>query len=142
MAEKPSRRFMRLQWKLHRLAWDLSGGRLGRRVLGMPVLELETTGHKTGQARRILISYVQTPDGPALAGTNAGADHDPAWIRNLRADPRGRVRESGKWRQVEARFLDGEEATRVWELFLGHEGYGGYQEMTERPIPLVVLESV
>lgn len=64
---------MRFQWKLHRLAWDLSGGRLGRRVLGMPVLEMETTGHKTGRPRSILISYVETPDGPVVAGTNAGA---------------------------------------------------------------------
>ncbi len=141
MLERPSRRFMRFQWKLHRLAWNLSGGRLGRRVLGMPVLELETTGHKTGRPRSILISYVETPDGPVLAGTNAGADHDPAWIGNLRAHPQARVRESGDWRDVEARFLDGEEATRVWELFLRHEGYGDYQEMTGRPIPLVVLES-
>lgn len=131
---------MRFQWKLHRLAWDLSGGRLGRRVLGMPVLELETTGNKTGRPRSILISYVETPDGPVLAGTNAGADHDPAWIRNLRADPRARVRESGAWRDVQARFLEGEEASRVWELFLRHEGYGQYQEMIGRPIPLVVLE--
>lgn len=141
MPEQPSRRFMRFQWKLHRLAWDLSGGRLGRRVLGMPVLELETTGHKTGQPRRILISYVQTPDGPVLAGTNAGADHDPAWIRNLRATPKAWVREAGEWRDVRARFLEGEEASRAWELFLRHEGYGDYEEMTGRQIPLVVLES-
>ncbi|MFP3880850.1 MAG: nitroreductase/quinone reductase family protein [Actinomycetota bacterium] len=142
MPEQPSRSLMRLQWKLHRLAWDLSGGRLGRRVLGMPVLELETTGHKTGQSRRILISYVETPEGPALAGTNAGADHDPAWIRNLRANPKARVREAGVWRDARARFPEGDDATRVWELFLRHEGYGDYQEMTARPIPLVILEPV
>ncbi len=105
------------------------------------LLELETTGHKTGRLRSILISYVETPDGHVLAGTNGGADHDPAWIRNLRAHPQARVRESRDWRDVEARFLDGEEATQVWELFLRHEGYGDYQEMTGRPIPLVVLES-
>lgn len=142
MPEQPSRRLLRLQWKIHRLAWNLSGGRLGRRVLGMPVLELETIGHKSGQPRGILISYVQTPDGPALAGSNAGADHDPAWIRNLRVNPRARVRENGAWREVRARFLEGEDATRVWQLFLSYGGYGDYQEMTGRPIPLVVLEPV
>lgn len=140
MPEQPSRRLMRMQWTLHRLVWDLSGGRIGRRVLGMPVLELVTTGHKTGQERSILISYVPTPAGPALAGTNAGADHDPAWVRNLRAEPRAKVREGGDWRDVSARFLEGDEADEAWERFTDHRGYGEYREMTDRAIPLVALE--
>lgn len=131
---------MRVQWKLHRLVWDLSRGRIGRRVLGMPVLELVTTGHKTGEERSILISYVETPAGHAIAGTNAGADHDPAWIRNLRVEPRAKVREAGEWRDVRARFLEGAEAEEAWEQFTDHRGYGEYRGMTDRAIPLVVLE--
>ncbi len=30
---------------------------------------------------------------------------------------------------------------QLWEMFLRDEGYGDYQEMTGRPISLVVLES-
>lgn len=129
-----------MQWKLHRLAWNLTRGRIGRRVLGMPVLELVTTGHKTGEERSILISYVETPAGPAVAGTNAGADHDPAWIRNLRAEPWAKVREAGEWRDVRARFLEGAEAEGAWARFTDHRGYGEYREMTDRAIPLVALE--
>ena len=108
---------MRFQWKAHRVVWNLTGGRLGRRAVGMPILELVTTGHKSGNPRSILISYVQTPSGPAIAGTNAGVDYDPAWIRNLRADPAARVREKGEWREVHARFLDGDEWEEAWERF-------------------------
>jgi deazaflavin-dependent oxidoreductase (nitroreductase family) len=134
---------MRMQWRLHRLVWRLSGGRLGRRVLGMPVLELVTVGHRSGQQRRVLLSYVPTESGPALAGSNAGAQQDPAWARNLRARPEARVREAGEWRDVRARFLDGEEYQQVWELFAAaSDAYPSYRQITGRPIPLVVLEAV
>lgn len=134
---------MRFQWRFHRLAWDLSGGRLGRRVLGMPVLELVTIGHKSGKERSILISYVETPHGPALAGTNAGAPTEPAWIRNLRANPEARTMRAGTWTDVRARFLEGDDYNRVWVEFLeADDAYADYQNMLDRPIPLVVLEEV
>ncbi|MCP4968013.1 MAG: nitroreductase family deazaflavin-dependent oxidoreductase [bacterium] len=45
----------------------------------MPVSELETIGWKSGQQRRILITYVDSGGAPAIVGTNAGRDVDPAW---------------------------------------------------------------
>jgi deazaflavin-dependent oxidoreductase (nitroreductase family) len=132
---------MRFQWGLHRLVWRLTGGRLGRRVVGMPVIELVTTGYRSGQPRRILITYVVTRDGPVLAGTNAGADRDPAWIQNLRADPAARMRQAGTWKHVRARFLEGEDYDRVWRQFVeASDSYAGYRRMLDRHIPLVVLE--
>jgi deazaflavin-dependent oxidoreductase (nitroreductase family) len=133
---------MRFQWRVHKLLWNLSGGRLGTRAIGMPVLELVTTGHRSGEPRSILISYVPMPAGPAIAGTNAGADRDPAWVKNLRVDPKARVREDGKWREVNARFTEGPEWDAAWDLFLDHSGYADYQRMLTRHIPIVVLEDV
>jgi deazaflavin-dependent oxidoreductase (nitroreductase family) len=133
---------MRFQWKAHKLVWNLSGGRLGRRAIGMPVLEVVTTGHRTGRPRSILISYVLTPEGPAMAGTNAGLDRDPAWVQNLRANPEARVRERGEWRDVRARFVEGPEWDDVWDRFREHAGYADYERMVTRPIPIVVLEDV
>lgn len=134
---------MRLQWGLHRLLWSISGGRLGRRAVGMPVLELVTTGRKSGQPRSILITYVDTPEGPVLAGTNAGVETDPAWVKNLRADPEAKMRVSGEWRTVRARFLEGEEYGSVWQQFVeADDGYRDYERMLERTTPLVVLEAI
>lgn len=133
---------MRLQWSLHRLAWSLSGGRLGRTAIGMPVLELVSTGHRSGLQRSILITYVSTPGGPAIAGTNAGLSRDPAWVRNLRANPRARVREKGRWQDVKARFVEGNEWQETWDRFREHTGYADYERMLDRPIPIVVLENV
>ena len=133
---------MRLQWRLHRLIWDMSGGRLGRRVRGMPVLELVTTGYRSGESRSILITYLPTDAGPALAGTNAGLEQDPAWVKNLRATPRARMRRDGAWSDVEVGFLEGAEWARVWGRFRQERGYSDYEEILERPIPIVVLRSV
>ncbi len=106
----------------------------------MPVLELVTTGHKSGARRSILINYVEVPTGPVIAGTNAGAGHDPAWILNLRATPAARVRMDGEWRDVRARFLDGEEWEQTWQRFTDHAGYADYRQVAGRAIPLVALE--
>lgn len=133
---------MRFQWMAHRLIWDLSGGRLGRRVIGMPVLELVTEGHRSGQERSILITYVETPDGPALAGSNAGANSDPAWVKNLRENPEARIRRGGEWQQVRARFPEAEERADIWGRFIeADDGYAEYQEMVSREIPIIVLET-
>lgn len=132
---------MRLQWQMHKLVWNLSGGRLGTRVMGMPVLELVTVGHRSGQERSILITYLPGDSGPVIAGTNAGAPHDPAWAKNLRAEPRARVREGGAWRHVRARFLEGEEHDRMWQQFVdSSDAYAAYRNMVDRPIPLVALD--
>lgn len=142
MDRPPPRLWMRLQWRAHKLVWNLTGGRLGRRAVGMPVLELVTTGHRSGRPRSILISYLPTTDGPAIAGTNAGADRDPAWVKNLRARPEARVRERGDWREVRARFAEGVEWDNVWARFCEHAGYLEYEKLLTRPIPIVVLEEV
>ena len=123
------------------MLWDLSGGRLGTTAIGMPVLELVTKGNKSGLERRVLITYVETDSGPALAGTNAGSPNDPAWVRNLRATPDARIRRLGKWQNVTARWWIDAERDRVWSLFLeADDGYEAYEQMLERPIPIAVLE--
>ncbi len=133
---------MRVVWKLHKLVWRASGGRLGRRMGGMPTLELTTTGHKFGERRTILIWYLDTGSGPAIVGTNAGASSDPAWVKNLRADPRGEVMIDGGRRPIVARFLDGDEHRMLWDRFKqANDAYAGYETMvTGRGIPIVVLE--
>jgi deazaflavin-dependent oxidoreductase (nitroreductase family) len=111
-------------------------------AIGMPVLELVTTGRKTGRPRSILITYVDTPSGPAVAGTNAGAPTDPAWVKNLRVDPRAQVRIGGRWWEAEGRFVEGPEWQEIWERFREHTGYADYERMLARSIPIVVLEAV
>jgi deazaflavin-dependent oxidoreductase (nitroreductase family) len=142
MAES-NRQWMRFQWRMHKLIWNLSGGRLGRRVIGMPVLELVTIGHKSGQERQILITYVGSDDAPMIVGTNAGRDVDPAWVRNLRANPQARMRLGGQWREVEAHEPDGVEYAAAWDQAMAASpGYAAYAKELTRPIPIFRLDAV
>ena len=110
-----NRTVMRLQWRLHKALWNASGGRLGRRVIGMPVVEVVTVGRKSGVERQILITYVDDGGYPTIIGTNAGRDTDPAWVLNLRARPRATARWGGRWHEVTAVELDGETWERAWK---------------------------
>ncbi len=139
MAES-NRTMMRFQWRAHKLIWNLSGGLLGRRVVGMPVLELVTIGRKSGVERTILITYVDSGGTPAIVGTNAGRDSDPAWVHNLRANPEARARWSGRWRKVVAEELEGEARDAAWAAAVDlNSGYTDYLEGMTRPVPIMRL---
>lgn len=137
-----NRNKIRLQWKMHKLIWKLSAGRLGRSVTGMPVLELITIGHKSGQERQILITYIDSDGAPAIIGTNAGRDSDPAWVKNLRARPEARARWDGKWRNVRAVELDGSAHTAAWDMAVAiNQGYADYKKSLTRAVPIMRLET-
>jgi F420H(2)-dependent quinone reductase len=137
----PNRANMRRQWKAHKFIWKISGGRLGQRVVGLPVLELVTQGSRSGQDRSILITYIDDPRGLAIIGTNAGLDIDPAWVKNLRAQPNARIRVNRQWTDVVAREVSGDEHARVWATATAASpGYNGYLETLTRPVPILRLE--
>jgi deazaflavin-dependent oxidoreductase (nitroreductase family) len=110
-----NRTAVRLVWRTHKLVWNATGGRLGRKLGGMPILELVTTGRKSGEPRQILINYIEHDGSPVAIETNAGRDADPAWVLNLRTRPNARARWDGTWRDVTARELTGVEHSQGWE---------------------------
>ena len=137
MAES-NRRKMRLQWRMHKFIWNGSGGHLGRTVIGMPVVELETIGWKSGEPRQVLITYVDSDGAPAVVGTNAGRDADPGWVKNLRANPDARARWEGQWHDVVGVELERGDHQAAWDAAVA--GYGDYLETLTRPIPIVRLD--
>jgi deazaflavin-dependent oxidoreductase (nitroreductase family) len=131
---------MRWMWRGHRFWWRVSGGRIGGRVRGLPVLELTTTGRRSRGPRTVLLSYVARPDGFGVIASNAGSDRDPAWWLNLQATPAGRVRTAGERAAVEPVVLEGAERAEVWEAAVrANPDYAGYAARTRRPIPVVLL---
>lgn len=142
MAES-NRTMMRLQWRLHRWVWNATGGRLGRMISGMPVMEVVTIGHRSGQERQILIFYVDAGGAPAIIGSNAGRDADPAWAKNLRAHPDVRARWDGRWHDVRAEELDGESRHRVWTAAVqAYPDYDEYARGMSRTIPIFRLSPI
>ena len=127
----------------HRLLVKVTGGRVGYDAGGMPVLELTTTGRKTGQPRSVMLTAPLTDNGNlVIVASRGGDDVHPAWFLNLKADPKVEVSVKGGPKQtMTARIATAEERARMWPQIAGkYKNYAGYQKKTEREIPLVVLD--
>ena len=122
----------------------MSGGRLKRSFLfaaGQPVLALTTTGRKSGAKRSTVIACMPDGDDLVVVPSNAGQDRPPAWWLNLQADPQAEVDFRGEHRVVRARPASVEEVGRLWPRILEqYSGFEQYRRMTNREIPVVILE--
>lgn len=109
----------------------------------MPVVELTTTGRKTGRPRTVMLtSPVRDGDAIVVVASRGGDEHHPAWFLNLRDNPDVEVAtKDAPRRPMRARVATPDERERLWpRVTADHENYAGYQSRTDREIPLVLLE--
>jgi deazaflavin-dependent oxidoreductase (nitroreductase family) len=131
---------LRVMWKLHRFVLRVSGGRVGSRMGSMKVLLLETTGNKSGQPRSVGLSHLEQDGRYFVVASYAGEDRDPAWAKNLRAQPKATIMVAGRSFPVVARELEGEEREAIFARFVDADAsYGEYVERTSREIPAFEL---
>jgi deazaflavin-dependent oxidoreductase (nitroreductase family) len=139
----PSDALLKTANTIHRVVQRATFGKLGWRAYRMPVVELTTTGRRSGQPRTVLLtSPLQEGETIVVVGSRGGDDTHPAWVHNVQADPHVQVKTDGRpARPMHARVASAAERARLWPLVIAdHPHYGGYQERTEREIPLVLLE--
>ena len=130
---------------LHRGLVKLSGGRVGWKALGMPVVELTTTGRRSGVPRTVMLtSPVQEGGAVVVVASKGGDDDHPAWFLNLKANPEVEAAVGGEpKRTMQARVATPEERARLWpQVTAAYKNYAAYQTKTTREIPLVLLEPV
>lgn len=137
-----TRSVQKLATKFHIALLKKSGGRIGGRMLGSPVLILTTKGRKSGEWRETPLFYLDDAESPVIVASNGGASTEPAWSLNLRADPHCGVISPGGGRfEAIAREVHGEEKERLWaRLVAMYPGYENYREKTTREIPVIRLE--
>ena len=133
---------MRAVTGFHRAVFQVSNGRIANRGSGMPVLQLTTTGRKSGKRRTtMLTSPVQDGDRVVVVASYGGDDRHPTWFLNLRDDPNVEVTMHGRTKTMRARVASPEEKAELWpRVVAAHRGYEQYQKRTDRDIPLVILE--
>ncbi len=68
-----------------------NGGKVGGPFEGADLLLLTTTGAKSGEPRLAPLAYLSVDGKTIIIGSYAGADIHPAWVHNLRANPRAHV---------------------------------------------------
>ena len=125
------------------LALRLSRGRLTfAGLVGLPVIQLTTTGAKSGQPRTVPLVSILDGERIALIGSNFGRPNQPGWVYNLKANPECQVRYNGTTQSYKARFTTGQERETYWQLGLSYyRGYEKYKTRAgEREIAVIVLE--
>lgn len=129
---------------LHVRIYKGSKGAIGSRMLGAPCLLLTTTGAKTGLERTTPLGYGRDRDAYVLAASNGGSDRAPAWLHNITANNAVALQVGEEHIAGTARIVrPGEpQYDRLFGIVNASFGgrYYGYQELTERPIPVVVVE--
>ncbi len=68
-----------LFWKIHPVLYRWSGGRLGDRLMGMPVLLLSTRGRRTGRERTCALLYHATDSAFVVIASKLGGPSDPEY---------------------------------------------------------------
>ena len=127
--------------KVHILLYRGSGGLIGSRMAGMPILLLTAIGRRSGKRRTVPLGYLR--DGPdyVIIGSNGGQDEHPAWVLNLRTNPQATVQIGRARVPVAAEEADSERRIRLWaDLVGGAPIYEGYRKRSAREIPVVILE--
>src|SRR5437660_6035239 len=111
---------------LHKRIFVTTGGRIGGKAFGMPVIMLITTGRKSGKQRTtMLTSPVQEGNSFVIVASYGGDDRHPTWFLNLRANPDVEVVLDGRRREMHARVASDEERAALWPRVT--KKYRGYR---------------
>ena len=126
---------------LHRLLYRASGGRVGGRLWGLPVVLLTTTGRRTGKPRTVPLCSLRDGNDVIVIASYGGLEQPPAWWLNLEANPRAELQTANARQAVTARNASPDERARLWaEITERAPGYLEYERRTSREIPVVILQ--
>ena len=125
---------------VHVALYELTGGRLGGRMLGHQVAILSTVRPPGTEPYSVpLFAFPDGADVIVVASYRGSAEH-PAWFRRLLAHPDAMIRVGGRAWPVRAEVMDPDERADWWERVAEQfPGYEKYQQRTTRQIPLVRL---
>jgi deazaflavin-dependent oxidoreductase (nitroreductase family) len=136
-------RYYRVFARAHNALMLRTGGRPERLGWRMRCLVLETTGRRSGEARRVVLLYMPDGDGCVVVASNFGGERPPAWWVNLQASPEAWVERRGRRVRVYARELHGDERTATLAKAMAYnKQWRGYASTVQRPLPIVRLEPV
>jgi deazaflavin-dependent oxidoreductase (nitroreductase family) len=124
----------------HARRYLASGGTDGHENDGVHTLVLATTGRRTGTPRRTCLIYGTSGDAYVVVASKGGADEDPAWFLNLRAEPSVGLQVGTRRFTARARVAAAAERAALWPQMAGiFPLYDEYAQKTDRVIPIVLL---
>src|ERR1700722_6074340 len=138
----PPKVFVKSAVAVHNFLFRISGGRIGSRFSGAPVLLLTVNGRKSGAPRTVPLLYITTDKGFALIASFAGAQRHPDGSLNIEAAVVAEVQVRNRRMGVRTEPVDPDSGRyrKIWdEAAALYPDYNTYQTRTTRKIPIVEL---
>jgi deazaflavin-dependent oxidoreductase (nitroreductase family) len=127
--------------KDHQRDYLASNGENGHMWRGVPTLLLTTIGAKSGNETTTPLIYGRSGDAYLVVASKGGAPTHPLWYRNLDANPSVKLQVGSEVFDAKARTASEDEKLPLWNAMAEiWPAYNEYQEKTERPIPVVIIE--
>jgi deazaflavin-dependent oxidoreductase (nitroreductase family) len=127
--------------KEHVERYEQTDGAEGHEWQGTTALILTTRGRKSGETRRTPLIYQRNGDDVLIVASRGGDPKPPAWYLNLQDEPVVGVQIADDRFSARARDATDAERAELWPVMTAAwPAYDEYQEKTDRPIPIVVLE--
>jgi len=121
--------------------YESSGGTQGLELQGKPVVVVTLRGRHSGKVRKAPVMRVEHDGTYAAVASKGGSPTNPEWYRNLLADPDVTVQDGPDVYEMRARQVEGDEKAAWWARAVEvWPPYDDYQQRTDRPIPVVLLE--
>jgi len=118
-----------------------SNGANGHQWRGVNTLLLTTRGRKSGKLRRTALIYGRDGDRLLVVASKGGAAKHPAWYLNLTANPDVEVQVGADHLEATARTATPDEKPALWRVMTSiWPAYDDYQALTDRDIPVVILD--
>lgn len=115
-------------------------GKVGGPFDGAPLLLLHSIGAKSGAERVSPLMYLADGDRYVIFASKAGADTNPAWYHNVKANPEVTIEVGDETISAVAAEVDGAERDDLYRTQANlFPGFADYEKKTSRVIPVVVL---
>jgi len=133
-----------VQHHLDALAFKLTKGKYSLTEIlgGISIIQLTTTGAKTGQIRTMPLVCLFDGEKIVLIASNFGQARNPSWYYNLKANPKCQAQWRGAAHKYITRETIGEEREKYWNMAVAvYKGYELYRiRAANRQIPVMILE--
>ncbi len=133
----------RVTARTHAALYHRFDGRFFGKFLRKPVILVDVVGRSSGKHRPVMLMRIERGSAYVVCGSNAGNEDTPNWYHNLQAAGSAEVEVGGNRLPVSFREVtDTAEREECWRLLTaGYPDFASYQELTQRTLPIGLLEA-
>jgi deazaflavin-dependent oxidoreductase (nitroreductase family) len=119
-----------------------NGGSAGGMFEGKPLVLVHNVGAKSGQEYVTPLVYLDEDGRTFIFASKGGADSNPGWFHNLKANPETKIEIGSDTVDVVAVELTGAERDRIYEVQKAQQPqFAEYEAKTDRTIPVIELKT-